>query len=85
MALKPVLGPVQLIFYSVGVIVGAGVYSVIGSAAGLAQQSLWVSFVFNQVFPEPTLPDAPFPAPPAHRGKPFRPRKGFRKTGFDQA
>ena len=45
MALKPVLGPVQLIFYSVGVIVGAGVYSVIGSAAGLAQQSLWVSFV----------------------------------------
>ena len=45
MPLKPVLGPVQLVFYSVGVIVGAGVYSVIGVAAGLAQQSLWVSFV----------------------------------------
>ncbi len=45
MPLKPVLGPVQLIFYSVGVIVGAGVYSVIGSAAGLADQSLWLSFV----------------------------------------
>ena len=45
MPLKPVLGPIQLIFYSVGVIVGAGVYSVIGSAAGLAQQSLWLSFV----------------------------------------
>jgi len=44
-SLKPVLGPVQLIFYSVGVIVGAGVYSVIGSAAGLAHQSLWLSFV----------------------------------------
>ena len=26
-------------------IVGAGVYSVIGSAAGLAHQSLWLSFV----------------------------------------
>ena len=35
----------QLIFYSVGVIVGAGVYSVIGSAAGLAQGGLWLSFV----------------------------------------
>ena len=44
-SLKPILGPVQLIFYSVGVIVGAGVYSVIGSAAGLAHQSLWLSFV----------------------------------------
>lgn len=47
MKLSPVLGPVQLIFYSVGVIVGAGVYSVIGSAAGLAHQSLWVSFMVS--------------------------------------
>ena len=45
MQLKPVLGPVQLIFYSVGVIVGAGVYSVLGAAAGLAQYSLWISFL----------------------------------------
>ena len=45
MPLKPVLGPVQLVFYSVGVIVGAGVYSVIGAATGLAQQNLWLSFV----------------------------------------
>ncbi|MGB9117641.1 APC family permease [Bradyrhizobium sp.] len=42
--LKPVLGPVQLVFYGVGVIVGAGVYSVIGSAAGIAHQNLWLSF-----------------------------------------
>ncbi len=49
MPLKPVLGPVQLMFYSVGVIVGAGVYSVIGNAAGLAQQRLWVSFVIGAV------------------------------------
>jgi len=47
MRLKPVLGPAQLFFYSVGVIVGAGVYSVIGSAAGLAQQSLWLSFAIG--------------------------------------
>jgi amino acid transporter len=45
--LKPVLGPVQLIFYSVGVIVGAGVYSVLGAAAGLAQNSLWISFLVS--------------------------------------
>jgi amino acid transporter len=43
--LKPVIGPVQLVFYGVGEIVGAGVYSVIGTAAGLAQQSLWLSFL----------------------------------------
>ena len=45
MQLKPVLGPIPLIFYSVGVIIGAGVYSVIGTAAGLAQHGLWLSFV----------------------------------------
>jgi amino acid transporter len=47
MQLKPVLGPVQLVFYSIGVIIGAGVYSVIGAAAGLAQHSLWVSFLIS--------------------------------------
>ena len=47
MQLKPVLGPVQLIFYAVGVIVGAGIYSVLGAAAGLAQDSLWVSFLVS--------------------------------------
>ena len=44
MKLNPVLGPIQLTFYCVGVIIGAGVYSVIGTAAGLAQESLWLSF-----------------------------------------
>jgi len=33
----------------VGVIVGAGVYSVIGAAAGLAGESLWLSFVIGAV------------------------------------
>jgi basic amino acid/polyamine antiporter, APA family len=49
MQLKPVLGPVQLVFYSVGMIIGAGVYSVIGTAAGLAQQGLWASFIIAAV------------------------------------
>ncbi len=49
LTLKRVLGPVQLVFYGVGVIVGAGVYSVIGSAAGIAQQNLWLSFAMGAV------------------------------------
>jgi amino acid transporter len=49
MQLKPVLGPVQLFFYSVGVIVGAGVYSVIGAAAGVAGEGLWLSFLIAAI------------------------------------
>jgi amino acid transporter len=47
MSLKPVLGPVQLTFYAVGMIVGAVVYSVIGGAAGIAQDGLWLSFAIG--------------------------------------
>jgi len=42
--LKPVLGSVQLLSYGVGVIVGAGVYSLIRSAAGIAHENLWLGF-----------------------------------------
>jgi amino acid transporter len=45
--LKPALGPVQLFFYTAGVIIGAGVYSVIGGAAGIAQSGLWLSFAIG--------------------------------------
>jgi basic amino acid/polyamine antiporter, APA family len=37
------------VFYGVGVIVGAGVYLVIGSAAGIAQENLWLSFAIGAV------------------------------------
>src|SRR5687768_3498439 len=47
--LKPALGPFELFFYSTGVIIGAGVYSVIGAAAGLAQSKLWLSFLIGAV------------------------------------
>ena len=49
MRLEPVLGPIQLVFYCVGVIIGAGVYSVIGVAAGQANESLWLSFLIAAV------------------------------------
>lgn len=35
----------QLVFYGVGTIVGAGIYTIIGSAAGLAGSALWVSML----------------------------------------
>lgn len=47
MHLKPVLGQFQLVMYSIGVIIGAGVYSVIGAAAGMAGESLWMSFLIG--------------------------------------
>lgn len=47
MQLKPVLGPVQVVFYSIGVIVGAGVYSVLGAAAGQAGDNLWLAFLLS--------------------------------------
>ncbi|MET0721818.1 MAG: APC family permease, partial [Tardiphaga sp.] len=47
MRLKPVLGAFELVLYSVGVIIGAGVYSVLGAAAGLAQHDLWISFLVS--------------------------------------
>lgn len=36
----------QLTFYGVGTMVGAGIYSVIGEAAGVAGTQLWLSFIF---------------------------------------
>lgn len=35
----------QLVFYGVGTIIGAGIYSIIGAAAGEAGSLLWISFL----------------------------------------
>jgi APA family basic amino acid/polyamine antiporter len=39
----------HLVFYGVGTMVGAGIYSVIGAAAGTAGRHLWVSFLLAAV------------------------------------
>jgi basic amino acid/polyamine antiporter, APA family len=39
----------QLVFYGIGTIVGAGIYSVIGAAAGLAGGAFWLSFVLAAI------------------------------------
>jgi amino acid transporter len=47
MPLRPTLGVASLTFYAVGMILGAGVYSVIGAAAGLAGAAVWASFAIG--------------------------------------
>lgn len=43
------LGLFLLTFYAAGMILGAGIYSVIGKAAGLAGEGLWMSFLLAAV------------------------------------
>ena len=47
--LKRILGVPMLTFYGTGMILGAGIYSVIGKAAGLSAESLWISFALASV------------------------------------
>ncbi len=47
MPLKRALGLAGLVFYGVGIILGAGIYSVLGSAAGVAGEALWISFAIS--------------------------------------
>lgn len=43
------LGLLMLTFYATGMILGAGVYSIVGKAAGIAQEGLWASFILAAV------------------------------------
>ncbi len=44
--LKRELSLTDLVMYGLSIIVGAGIYSLIGKAAGISGNSLWLSFVF---------------------------------------
>ncbi len=46
-SLKRTLGLASLTLYGVGTILGAGIYSVLGAAAGQAGESLWLSFALS--------------------------------------
>lgn len=46
-ALKRALGLAGLTFYGVGIILGAGIYSVLGVAAGRAGDALWICFALS--------------------------------------
>lgn len=47
--LKRSLGLPALCFYGIGIIIGAGIYSVIGAAAAESGEALWMSFVLSSV------------------------------------
>lgn len=47
--LKRTLGLWQLTLIGVGIILGAGIYVLIGEAAGLAGNALWLSFLFASI------------------------------------
>lgn len=47
--LKRSLSLTHLVFYGVGTMVGAGIYSIIGAAAGIAGIYLWISFVLAAI------------------------------------
>jgi APA family basic amino acid/polyamine antiporter len=47
MPLKRILGLAGLTFYGIGIILGAGIYSVLGAAAGRAGDALWISFAVS--------------------------------------
>lgn len=46
--LKREVGLVGLTAYGVGIILGAGIYALIGIAAGTAGNSVWVSFLIGR-------------------------------------
>ncbi len=47
--LKRVLGLPMLTFYGVGMILGAGIYTIIGKAAGVAGTSVWISLIIAAI------------------------------------
>jgi len=47
--MRKVLSLPQLIFYGVGMIVGSGIYSVIGKAAGVAGETVWLSLLIGGI------------------------------------
>ncbi len=47
--LKRVLGLGELLFFGTGVILGAGIYTLVGKAAGMAGNMLWLSFLIASV------------------------------------
>ncbi|MBU3896776.1 MAG: APC family permease [Nanoarchaeota archaeon] len=47
--LKRELGLLEITVYGVGIILGAGIYALIGQAAGIAGNSLWLSFLIGAI------------------------------------
>jgi len=48
-SLKREINLLFLTIYGVGIIVGAGIYALIGKAAGITGNSVWLSFLFGAI------------------------------------
>jgi APA family basic amino acid/polyamine antiporter len=48
-SLKRTVGLFTLTMYGIGIILGAGVYAIVGKAAGLSGNSLWLSFLIASI------------------------------------
>jgi len=48
-SLKRTIGLFTLTMYGIGIILGAGVYAIIGKAAGVSGNSLWLSFLIASI------------------------------------
>ena len=44
-ALRRTIGPVQMALYGIGSMLGAGIYGLVGKAAGQTGNALWLAFV----------------------------------------
>jgi len=44
--LKRSIGPVQMMLYGIGSMMGAGIYGLVGKAAGLMGSAVWMAFLF---------------------------------------
>jgi len=49
MKLKRAVGLFEATFFGVGIIIGAGIYALIGPAAGMTGNSLWISFLIGAI------------------------------------
>jgi len=43
--LKRTIGLFQVVFFGIGLILGAGIYSIIGEVAAIAGNTIWMSFI----------------------------------------
>ena len=47
--LKRTLGLMQVILYGVGLILGAGIYVIIGDVSAISGNMMWISFIFAAI------------------------------------
>ena len=47
--LKRAVGPTQLMLYGIGSMLGAGIYGLVGKAAGVMGSAIWIAFLVSMI------------------------------------